>query len=578
MSHSTQLLLRGIATACLLAAATLSQAFSLIAPGGPADLINEPDRYYSFDPGVITWKMDDSFRNTFSDPALLDQVRLAFADWQAGSSHADRRSSPRYRWNRFNGEQDTIDLKSVMTHEIGHAIGFQHADAAWYNEQGDSGSPWNRNYRYIGGVLTAAAPLGGEIMNEGNQDGFMPAQKSPTGIRAGEYWRTLSKDEIAGLDYAYGDAIDFQEVGPDDDAMITVSIFQGGGGGNLGVAGPDTWVNRNGVNSTDGRRILTSSIGISNNASKPIGILPRTSSWYYENATGEALVGINVRSEGTSTREPLEVYSSGANRFTEYDMSNAFLAHAFENRGHHFSDPVGGSIPASGGVQFGLKLDVWDWTVDRATAITTGGDPIALPVVALHGFNHGGYASPDLDDDHDHFAGGGADDLADGMTTASGVYTKLVEGVRIAAGAEPATLVELAFASVEGLGLDGDDLNPQTLALLQTTGALKPISLPAVQLGAYEDLFVVLDGLVDDLPADLQAAGNFLMAGNPLFTEAMAAGEVLVYARTTGQAGSLGSFSLLNSAAIVGRMVPEPSCLLMAVMSAFLATGRRRTR
>jgi hypothetical protein len=63
-----------------------------------------------------------------------------------------------------------------------------------------------------------------------------------------------------------------------------------------------------------------------------------------------------------------------------------------------------------------------------------------------------------------------------------------------------------------------------------------------------------------------------------LFEEAMAAGEVLVYARTTGQAGSIGSFSLLNSAAIVGQMVPEPSCLLLAVMAVFSVTGRRRTR
>lgn len=41
-----------------------------------------------------------------------------------------RRDSPRYHWVRNNGPRMVYDLRSAVTHELGHAIGAQHADTS----------------------------------------------------------------------------------------------------------------------------------------------------------------------------------------------------------------------------------------------------------------------------------------------------------------------------------------------------------------------------------------------------------------------------------------------------------------
>lgn len=571
-----------VAFAAAAIAASPGWAFSLITPDGPADLVNQPDNYYSYDPGVITWKMTGDFKSEFNSEVLQNQVREAFGEWESASSDATRRTASRYRWTRNNGNQPTVDLKSVLIHEVGHAIGFQHGDAAWFNEQGNTGTPWNRNYRYLGGSLTATAPLGGEVMNEGNGPGFLPSQKPPKGIPGGAYWRTVSKDEIAGLDYLYGSSLNFVEVGANDEAMITVDTFVGSGGSNLGVAGPDTSEARSPGNSAAGRKILTSTVGISDNASVEIGVMTRSSNWHFNNNSGEDLEALSVRAEGTSLRNALTAFSNGANRFQTYQPSNAFSLHGFETRSHQFFDPSGGSIPSGQGTNFGFQLDVWDWTVSSVTGRTTDGEIVPMSVVSLMGWGHGGFQSPDppsegivLPGDLAGFVDEGHDHGGHGFSTTPGEWRSVAEGFRVVASDTPGVLTELGFASIAGLGLTGDDLTPELLRKLDDSGDLVRLGIDPMQLAGGEDLTVVTEGVLDDLPEDLLRSGDFLLLPQKRFGEAMGDGEVLVFARTTGVAGEAWSFSLLNEAPIVGGQVPEPGAAVLAAIAA-LAVGRRR--
>lgn len=590
---------RCLAIIAVVVSGTPVEAFSLISSNGPADLLNQPDNYFSYDPGVITWKMTNDFKAEFNGSVLQNQVRFAFDEWESASKDPTRRTANRYQWTRNSGFQPVADLKSVLIHEIGHAIGFQHADAAWFNEQGNTGSPWNRNYRYINGSLTATAPLGGEVMNEGNEPGFLPSQKPPKGLPSGAYWRTVSKDEIAGLDYMYGAPLNFVEVGANDDAMIVLDTFAGSGGSNLGVAGPDTSEARSPGNSSAGRRILTSTVGLSDNASVDIGVMTRTSNWHFSNNSGEDIEALSIRAEGTSLRNALQTFSNGANRFQTYQPSSAFLLHGYETRGHRFFDPSGGSIPAGQGTNFGFQLDVWDWTASAVTARSTDGEIIPMSVVSLMGWNHGGFQSPDppsegiivpdeltgfaashdephVCDGHCNCHHGHGHDHEDGFSTTPGDWVSVAEGFRVVASEAIGLLTEIGFASVAGLGLTGDDLSPETLRDLDDAGELVRFDFDPIPLAGSEDLLVVTEGLVDDLPADRLASGNFLMMPEARFGAAMDLGEVLIYARTSSEAGNAWSFSLLNEAPIVGGQIPEPSALALAALAAIGACRRRR--
>ncbi len=542
-------------------------AVSLGSASGPlpaTDLVNAPNNFYSFDGDIITWKMDDLFRVVFDDPILQNQVRLAFGEWETASSSATRRSSPRYAWARWNGYRNFSDLRSAMTHEIGHTLGSQHPDAAYFNEN------YQLNFRLDDqGDWFAAPPLGGEVMNEGNVAGFLPDSKpDPKGLRGGEYWRTLSKDELAMLDHTYDRHLDFQEVGPNDEAMITVKIHNlfGMPGDNIGSAGPDTSSQRNPNDPLDGRELLTASVSINATPNTVIGIRPHSQAWEYTNLTGQMVEAISIRTEGTNNRNPLGTTSSGGHRFTSYDPSSAVGIFDFENIGHIFSDPVGGAIPHGSTVTVGLSQDVWDWYSTGANVRTTDDEIFPANLVSILPWGVGEYG----------LSGEPVD--PSGLSESPGVFTLAASGLRIVNSDQTTVLSELALAIVEGRGLTLDDLTRDTMHVLSDEGLLVPISLPPTTLAPGAEFFVIFDGDRDDLPPELIAQGNYLIVDDPRWDGALANDEIFAYARTNGPGNDVAAFALLNEDPIVGRVIPEPTTLSLAVILLLSIAIRRQRR
>ena len=442
-----------LALALMLMQGTTASAVALIRPDGGnsglnslVDMANEPNNYYTFDKEVITWKMDSEFRQAFNE-TLRDQVRFAFREWNRGSRRA---GTAKYSWNRFVLGQTVTDLRSVVMHEIGHALGSQHPDAGWAN-----GTPqYMRNFQPgSDGGWVPAAPPGGEIMNETNL--------GSSGILAGEYWRILSQDELDFIKHNHG-PIEFQEVGVSEDADIELSMHNIGGspGTNLGSSGPDqdTAVLRDPSDPSKGKRIIRSTVSLNAVPVNPMGIASSATNWEVGNTSGKALRAINVVTRGTDSPKPINVTSDGPNRFTSYEQLEVSLNPNLEDRIHSYSNPLSGSVPNFGSVAMGLRLDVPDWSVIRALAESTSGDFFDIPLTGfVPWFQLGAFQPQEVPPSGGSFGINSLNaDIGQFEVRALGFQVQAPENTG-------ATLTQLSIASVNGLGLKLEDLDGELL-------------------------------------------------------------------------------------------------------------------
>ncbi len=581
----------GLTSAIVLCAALgifallTSSAFGVafIGTGGDSitDLTSTPNKIYRFDPPedifgvpVIRWKMTNQFREQFSLSKEREQVRLAILEWEEGMFSGVRRAAPTYGWTRWSGASDFYDLRSILTHEIGHALGSQHPDAAWFNDSGD-GTPFNLNFVRVGNSWSPAAPLGGEIMNEGNDATSLPGSKPPKGLAPGAYWRTLSQDELDFLDHGYPTAMDFVEVGPNDDAELIIDLFAvgAGPGSALGIGGPDTYESFVPGNANQGRRILQASAKVREEASLPIGFKALTRNWEVTNNTGESINSVIITARGTNNPQPTSWSSSGAKKF----LFQGALAppqvpdpRAFnlEDVAHLYTNAQNGPINNGQSVDVGLRKDAWDWTVVDSQAIQTDGDFVNIGLVSILEFNLTGPVVP-FDDDL-------PDDITlpeeDGLVALQGSFDIVAKGVQVLNQELVAVSVsEVAFGLAPGFDPNRTELlNSDALGRMTASGDVQyvPLSAP-LTLAPGESYFFLMAGTPSALPDEVLQSGNWMTVSPPAgFMEQ----QMFVYVSSQGGGFGVNNFALLNTPVFV----PEPSSAALVMLGLLAINLNRR--
>ena len=563
------------ATLALSLLATSAWGFSIQDPdpdSNVADIVANPDRIYSFDGPTITWKMSTQFVNRFPLAKQQEQARLAIAEWEDGMFSAIRRAAPTYGWTRWSGASDFYDLRSILTHEIGHALGSQHPDAAWFNDSGD-GTPFNLNFVMTGNGPVPAPPQGGEVMNEGNDASSLPNNKPPKGLGPGAIWRTLSQDELEFLDYAYPNSYDFVEVGPNDDAELVIDLFAvGEGPGNtLGIGFISSSEARNPNDPDAGRRITGARAKVREEMDLPIGFKALPRNWEIENNTGESINSVIITARGTNNPIPTTWSSSGAKKF---QFQGALApppvpdprAFDLEDVAHLYTNVDNGPVLNGESVDVGLRKDVWDWTVVDSQAIQTDGDFVDIGLVSIMGF---GFVGPVTEND-----GELPDDIHndESLWALHGTFDVLAKGIQIVnPEADTATVIS-SLSYVPAPELDPNltaELNSDTLGRLSASVGALSVDLPQpITLGPGESHYFLLEGTPDGLPDEAFESGRWTPAPS---IPGLMDGQLLVFADSQGGGFEVGNYALLNTP----TYIPEPASLASALLALALMLVNR---
>lgn len=363
-----------------------AHAFAGFGAEACSDLVATPQRFRRHRDGNITYRISNNFIDRYPDlhsQYLVTDVVQWWEDYiNSGYTWSDDIAS-RFSYFRQDPDKSVYELKSVLNHEFGHAVGMQHSDACFYNTNGDTGLPWESNHRTAGGGALQVQPtIGPELMNEG-WTYASPGMKAPAVING--YNRLPGRDDWEFLNHAYPfQTLNFNQIDAGSPVILFDSTDVASSGGQTTFPGGTTAIVPG--DGDQGHYLDGVNIWIGNN----IGYQNKATWWSIANNTGSDITQITLRIAGSSTRRA--IWDDAPNEFSSFGVSTTSSPEIMR---YTWSTSFDSGLWTDGSSDnFALNLDVHDWVPTEALMWHYSNDAWPIPLPGLVADSPWGYATP----------------------------------------------------------------------------------------------------------------------------------------------------------------------------------------